>query len=1075
MNTFRVDDLVLTFDELKPFSEVLHDETQIGRLHKIYKNLDKYDDASLLRHVLVLVSFMENALQADPPLTKALQNHLIEFTSLIERAKSGASKNYINLAMGILFKYSGALLHVQKVSDAEVSLMLYCLAYHHLSSFTSTEPEVLAWVTTHLLETTAAITYNDVSEGEITTLWGRDDLAEFCVDSLIPSEGHIQRLHASVYREGIHNCSCLWPAVTVKRIRELFDRLVPVLHRPEVLRVIVWMIGHDGTFEEMSLFDDLLSKSPVGKSVEFDSSNLTSIDVKVFLYTLSLWSDSVMHPAKVPERLRIRADQANCWKAMCHLINRAPEADSLKSVLLRSRVIDSVRLRNRVIGLRRLYEVFRWLEANVDDESWLTLYASTISDTITGTYPCRRKCDDVFPDGTGDDEDIAVDEVDSIEEHVSRYLASRFLQRGEFGEAERRLVFANSTPSKRLLIKVYQSWLEDGRHLDDHEREQLSKRVKQLEADCHSRSSHENTPTSASPVSVESAESPDIHRAAATLPVVRKLQVDASTNTPTRADTSMFSAGGDDSFFSVRSERTDAVASDRSFASAIASPFGSKPQTSHEAAKAQEANDAAKPAAGQPTSVLSMTDSHSVSISIPAPRAECNEKVALPDLSLQQSSASPKNQAPMAPVSVSVSTCVSPKPGAQSSILTNSPLGKFITSKEAATSFWKSGKPVTPVFGAVPPCLSSGQQKGSGQQTLTNPVSSTAALNSPRSAPHLPSQSTTPTISSGTQPTFSSQTLLPTASGAQDQKGFATGGNSPISFRKPQAQISNPLSPCPNTSVIEESPEDDESFCNNLMMEICRKQLQRSSKVPQSDNVDLGELQEKMSRMKVQMKNVENQLDAGRQSSQSASATTTKSPAARAELSRLSGISTTTTRSPPTQAELLREQQRLALAELEQRVLAQVMSAPKQPQAMGASGSLTNRGTGVVSMMPAVGSITSAPQPAGFSTSSQTTGCVDPMGLFRGLLNASGNTAKPPSGGTTGLAPQAGGMSSFNQSQSQLKSLINPLQKMEQLACHPGSTGVCLGCLDDDAQDRALKALERLADEWNRASDSDDE
>lgn len=32
------------------------------------------------------------------------------------------------------------------------------------------------------------------------------------------------------------------------------------------------------------------------------------------------------------------------------------------------------------------------------------------------------------------------------------------------------------------------------------------------------------------------------------------------------------------------------------------------------------------------------------------------------------------------------------------------------------------------------------------------------------------------------------------------------------------------------------------------------------------DNVDLGELQEKMSRMKVQMKNVENQLDAGRQS-----------------------------------------------------------------------------------------------------------------------------------------------------------------------------------------------------------------
>uniref|UniRef100_A0A0K0DRA2 Cyclin N-terminal domain-containing protein n=1 Tax=Angiostrongylus cantonensis TaxID=6313 RepID=A0A0K0DRA2_ANGCA len=248
-------------------------------------------------------------------------------TLLVEKAKSCVSKDYVGIAIGILFKYSAALLDVQQGSDDQVSFILNSLAYHHLCMVALKDVMISAWIAMHLLEVAAAITCSNVTEDQISHLWHREDLAEYCVDTLIPSEGCIQRLHSGVYRNGVIECHTCWPTITVKQICNLFDRIQPVLHREEILRTIVWMIGHDSTFEEMALFDDLLQKS-LSNSSDLNSATLTTTDVKVF----------------------------------------------------------------------------RWLEANVDDKSWLTVYATTISDTIT------------------------------------RYLASELLLKKEFGEAERKLV-----------------------------------------------------------------------------------------------------------------------------------------------------------------------------------------------------------------------------------------------------------------------------------------------------------------------------------------------------------------------------------------------------------------------------------------------------------------------------------------------------------------------------------------------------------------------------------------------------------------------------------------------------------
>lgn len=49
-------------------------------------------------------------------------------TSLIEKTKEVVSRNYTDLAVGILFKYSGALLRIQEDTDSEVLRICSCMA-----------------------------------------------------------------------------------------------------------------------------------------------------------------------------------------------------------------------------------------------------------------------------------------------------------------------------------------------------------------------------------------------------------------------------------------------------------------------------------------------------------------------------------------------------------------------------------------------------------------------------------------------------------------------------------------------------------------------------------------------------------------------------------------------------------------------------------------------------------------------------------------------------------------------------------------------------------------------------------
>ncbi|RCN34579.1 hypothetical protein ANCCAN_19585, partial [Ancylostoma caninum] len=145
----------------------------------------------------------------------------------------------------------------------------------------------------------------------------------------------------------------------------------------------------------------------------------------------------------------------------------------------------------------------------------------------------RRKCDDLFPDGNEVDTDLTVDEVDRIEEHVSRYMASQLLRKCEFADAERLLIYANSIDSKKLLIKVYQSWLQKG-ILEERDRSHLLKRVRDLQIECQEYDLRERSPSTNSAASVASAGD---NVASAITPSARKILVDACTNTPNRGDT----------------------------------------------------------------------------------------------------------------------------------------------------------------------------------------------------------------------------------------------------------------------------------------------------------------------------------------------------------------------------------------------------------------------------------------------------------------------------------------------------------------------------------------------------------
>ncbi|KAL6728517.1 hypothetical protein Aduo_010285 [Ancylostoma duodenale] len=1094
---FCADDLMLSFDELKPFSDVLHDETQLSRLHKFYKNLDKYDDASMLRHVVVVVANMENCLQAEPPLLKMLQNCLVELTSLIEKTKETVSRNCTDIAVGVLFKYSGALLHIQGDSDSELVLFLNAVAYHYLYSALTPDAETSAWVALQALEAGAAITYSYVIENESIGLCKRDDLAELCVDSLIPSDGRIQRLHAGVFRDAIATAPTVWPAITVSQITKLFERLIPKLDKPDVLRMILWMIGHDSTFEELSLFDTLLSKTPLSGSSDPDSVNMRSTDVKCFLFTLSLWCDSLADPAPVPARLRIKADQFNCWKAMCQLISRKPEAETVKSVLLRSRVMESVRLRHRVVSLRRLYEVFRWLELNVKNDKWLTLYATTINDVITGVHSHRRKCDDLFPDGNEVDTDLTVDEVDRIEEHVSRYMASQLLRKSEFADAERLLIYANSIDSKKLLIKVYQSWLQEG-FLEERDRSQLLKRVRDLQDECQEYDLRERSPSSNSAASVTSAGD---NVASAITPSVRKILVDACTNTPNRGDTSMLSQGDDASFFSVRSERTSVEATEESFASAIASPSGSlvkSPLTQPTRTVQQTSplvSSLVQPSQfkdGVKTQEKTSLASHSASVTSSATVATQFDDVVLPE-NLSHLPLTPSKSGVIESPGVIVKNSTVPTvTGSPVPILvTKPPFGPPVINKEAATSFWKGGKSGgAPLFGlmnkpgaAVQPAVSPGatastkavsglattivtstpsvpvmqppfgvlqsnipvvaQHKSTGELGMTV-ASCTSVFGGSAQALHVP----TTTASIGGPFFLSSPHSAPSLSHQVPSAPNPLAPQAPFGFGSPLAKpnTASHLSNTPNviaspsfvlssSSAVDVSAmsdfkdDEEENFCDDLLIEICRKNLERIGKKPVAKEVsvdDMGVLQQKIAEIEKQMRTVQSQLHVN-----------TDIP--------LSSTAYVATRSAPTQAELVRQHQKEALRELEQQVAKHV--GPTDGQQANTSK----------------------------ASDDKSVSCTDPMNLFRGLLMVNNAAGSPSVSKHNVDAAKPTSYSSGFPSLGQQKSnpFDNPLLKMEQMTRHPGCSGICLGCMDDDTQDRALRALTMLSEKWNAETDSD--
>nr|CDJ90241.1 unnamed protein product [Haemonchus contortus] len=706
-------------------------------------------------------------------------------------------------------------------------------------------------------ETTAAVSHSKISDNVLSALWNRDDLAEYCVDSIIPTEGGIQRLHAGVYREGIANFPGIRSTITVKQMESLFTQLIRFLDRPEVLRLIVWMIGHDERFAEMSLFDKLLSQSTIGKNKDFVHSNLTSVDVKVFLFTLSLWSNSIDCPARIPGRLRLRGNQISCWKAICQLINNSSTGD-MNSVVFRTHVIDSVRLRCRVTSLTRLYGVFCWLEANVGDEDWLTLYATAIYEIITVPPSHRRRCDELFPDGFNDEEDLTVDDVDRIEEHVSRYLAAIYLSRGEFREAERRLIYAKSVESKDLLIKVYQKWVKDGR-LNEQERDKLLNLVRELEARCRVTDLHENSPSPSSTDSVESEGDHDV--APAQSP---RVQVDVSTNTPNRdVQTSLCDA--DESFFSVKSDLSDHTLSNCSpgrnnVSNADSQTFGN----TVDGRKVEESKHTGNFTIDKQEkfhSASSTTTSRSVTVTVPEEREKSKEE-PFPDIGGGTTSVLRKPTYEMSisavsSISVIPSQATTSTPGTATvsnlpPIVANSPFGKFITSKEAAASFWKSGKPPKPVFGTVPPCISSSQQKpDQGNAANMSPVPNTCS--SLKGTAQPPASGSICSGTSGTvQSPFSSERSQKNIAGSQDQV--------PISRTSSKFASNNFMQPHPDVSALEEEfLDDDESFCNNLIIELCKKQLERSPKLQSTNFADLGALQERMAQIAIQMQNTENQ------------------------------------------------------------------------------------------------------------------------------------------------------------------------------------------------------------------------
>ncbi|KHJ76178.1 hypothetical protein OESDEN_24202 [Oesophagostomum dentatum] len=118
------------------------------------------------------------------------------------------------------------------------------------------------------------------------------------------------------------------------------------------------------------------------------------------------------------------------------------------------------------------------------------------------------------------------------------------------------------------------------------------------------------------------------------------------------------------------------------------------------------------------------------------------------------------------------------------------------------------------------------------------------------------------------------------------------------------AFANSPFSPA-NLSAVNECIDDDEHFCNDLMMEMCRKQLERVGKKPLGKEApldDLDELQKRIAQIDRQMRSVQSQLHVN------------------TDLTSTGSSTVTAAKSAPTPAEIIRQYQKEALLELEQQV-----------------------------------------------------------------------------------------------------------------------------------------------------------
>uniref|UniRef100_A0A0K0DR77 Tower domain-containing protein n=1 Tax=Angiostrongylus cantonensis TaxID=6313 RepID=A0A0K0DR77_ANGCA len=588
----------------------------------------------------------------------------------------------------------------------------------------------------------------------------------------------------------------------------------------------------------------------------------------------------------------------------------------------------------------------------------------------------------------------------------------------------------------QIQLRVYEAWLVDG-YLEEHERDQLSKRVRELKVNCEKY---------ISPVPHLSSQSGIVSPPSTT----DKVLVDVCTNTPCRADLSTLLSTGDEdeSFFSIKSDRTNV--SDRSYASAITSPVGPDPRQRLLREKisgislAQELNGDKKMSSerqrGKPTAADKLSKSGNLSVT---PTTQVVFSGRMEDRSLnglascQSSEYSAFSQTGTSGV-IPNNTLVDSTNTVSKNTLFNGfasvakpPCGKVLD-KDEATSFWKGKSVGLPIFGRSQANITASDTNNVfGQQALKNvaPVSSVLGK-----AANMPCEHFSSPIS-----------------------GFAGQRNSDLGECSPLDALIPVISQTPqnidsfSSTVNAEDQNEDENFYNNLVMELCQRRMGGSSKKLDPDSTDMEALQRKITQIEEQMRKTRSRLCGSTKIVCFAWGLITDHAFENAE------------------------KQHETLLELERKV-AQLMN----------SQILSN-----ISPQPTM----TVPSAKPLNSKRSDVPCADPINLFRGLLMSSSNSGdcanlgKPMTEVMENTKITSTALKSSSEVKVQSDVAHNPLQSMERrknqfsygyflvnreaVARHAGNSGLCLGCMDDDAQDLALRILEQLANDWNTICDSD--